>query len=386
MSDPRSAVVELAKALIKCPSVCPEDGGAQGILADRLAGAGFTVERLNVNGIPSVLAILGDQGPLVAFSGHSDVVPTGNEAAWSFPPFGGHIEEGYLFGRGAVDMKGPLAASIVAAEQFAARHPEWEVPFRLGFLIAGDEEVMSNHGTTDLLERLRQRQDRVDYCIVTESTSQHVLGDMVKIGRRGSLVGQMTVRGKQGHSAYPHLARNPIHEVAGMVNELCGRSWGKGVEGFPPTSLQVTNINSGTGASNVIPGELSLIFNFRFSPEFTAEALQQAVVELIAPYGLDYEIQWSGDADPFLTERGLLSEVVAGAIESLTGQQPEFSTSGGTSDARFIAPTGAQVIEFGTLSALCHQTDERVSVEDLEVLVRIYEAALDRFASALPEE
>ena len=369
----------LAGRLIACRSICPEDDGAQAVLQDRLVRAGFEVLSICREGIHSLLAVYGERGPLFAFSGHSDVVPPGNESSWSSPPFQPTIREGMLHGRGAVDMKGPLAASVVAAERFAQRYPAPELPFRVGFLIAGDEEVLANHGTKDLLAVLKERGDRVAYCVVTESTSQDVLGDMVKVGRRGSLVGKLTVRGLQGHSAYPHLARNPISLALQPLGELVNQAWGEGYEGFPETTLQVTNIQAGTGAANVIPGEMTAIFNFRFSPEFTAEALQQRVEARFRVYDWDWTIDWSCDAHPFMTPAGRLREIAAGAIRSETGLETRFSTTGGTSDARFIAPTGAEVIELGALSRMCHQVDEHVSVEDLNRLSTIYFEILERF-------
>ena len=347
----------------------------------RLERAGFRIDLLEVDGIRSFLAIFGEGGPLVAFSGHSDVVPAGDLSEWTSPPFEPEVREGALFGRGAIDMKGPLAASVIAAERFAAQHSEETLPIRIGFLVAGDEEALSNHGTKDLLALLSDRGDRVAHCVVTESTSQEVLGDMVKVGRRGSLVGKMTVRGIQGHAAYPHLASNPINKALEPMRVLSEQEWGQGYEGFPPTSFQITNLRSGTGAANVIPGDLEAVFNFRFSPEFTAEVLQQMVEELLSGFDLDWRIEWSCDAHPFLTSEGVLSEIVKEAIKAKTGRVPELSTSGGTSDARFIAPTGAEVIELGTLSRMCHQVDEHVSVSDLQQLAEIYEVILERFAA-----
>ena len=384
MSSNWDSVTKLAGDLIACNSVSPSDDGAQGLLTDRLARAGFQIDQLCIEGVHSFLAVYGQRGPLVAFSGHSDVVPSGNAADWSSPPFEPNVRGGFLFGRGAIDMKGPLAASVVAAESFVSRHRAKELPIRIGFLVAGDEEVMSNHGTLDLLALLKDRGDRVDHCIVTESTSQAVLGDMVKVGRRGSLVGQLRVRGIQGHSAYPHLASNPISKALLPLRKLDERVWGEGYEGFPPTSFQITNIQSGTGAANVIPGDLRAMFNFRFSPEFTSEDLQKQVEETMAQFDLDFEIDWSCDAHPFLTPEGVLSGILADSIRSITGLNTEFSTTGGTSDARFIAPTGAEVVEFGTLSKMCHQVDEHVSVDDLQQLAKIYEDILERFVVHYP--
>jgi succinyl-diaminopimelate desuccinylase len=375
------SVTKLACELIACQSVSPADDGAQSILIGRLEQAGFKVDPLCIDGVRSFLAIYGQRGPLVAFSGHSDVVPAGDAATWSSPPFEPDVRGGCLFGRGAIDMKGPLSASVVAAESFASRYSEKDLPIRIGFLVAGDEEVMSNHGTKDLLALLAERDDRVDHCIVTESTSQSVLGDMVKVGRRGSLVGQLVIRGVQGHSAYPHLASNPISRALEPLRQLDERVWGKGYEGFPPTSFQITNIQGGTGAANVIPGDLQVMFNFRFSPEFTQETLQDEVVKILKEFDLNFEITWSCDAHPFLTQEGVLSGIVSDAIQSILALDTEFSTTGGTSDARFIAPTGAEVIEFGTLSKMCHQVDEHVAVSDLQQLSKIYEDVLDRFVA-----
>ncbi|MDA7657818.1 succinyl-diaminopimelate desuccinylase [Verrucomicrobia bacterium] len=375
------SVTKLAGELMACQSVSPADDGAQSILAERLERAGFKIDSLCIDGVHSFLAIYGKKGPLVAFSGHSDVVPAGDPAAWSSPPFEPEVREGCLYGRGAIDMKGPLSASVVAAESFASRCSEKGLPIRVGFLVAGDEEVMSNHGTKDLLALLAERGDRVEHCIVTESTSHSVLGDMVKVGRRGSLVGQLTIRGVQGHSAYPHLASNPISKALLPLRQLDEKVWGRGYEGFPPTSFQITNIQAGTGAANVIPGDLQVMFNFRFSPEYTSEVLQDEVEKILKEFNLDFDIVWSCDARPFLTQKGVLSEIVSESIQSILGLDTEFSTTGGTSDARFIAPTGAEVIEFGTLSKMCHQVDEHVAVSDLNQLSKIYEDVLDRFVT-----
>ena len=373
-------VTLLAAELIECPSVCPEDGGAQGIIEERLRQAGFGVHCLNVDGIKSLFAVYGSSGPLMVFSGHSDVVPPGDIDAWMIHPFRPEVRDGNLYGRGAIDMKGPLAASVVAAKRFVSGYSPEQLPFRLGFIVAGDEEVMANHGTLDLLAHIKESGDCVSHCIVTESTSKTVLGDMVKIGRRGSMVGELVIKGVQGHSAYPQLASNPISKALEPLGRLANQEWGEGVDGFPPTTLQITNVHSGTGAANVIPGELMAMFNFRFSPEFTAEALQSKVEHLLEPFGLEYTLKWSCDAHPFLTKEGLLSGILSKAIRAKTGLDTEFSTSGGTSDARFVAPTGAEVIEFGTLSGMCHQVDEHVSTADLQTLASIYEDVLKRFA------
>ena len=379
MDESWEEVTQLAAKLIACESVCPADDGAQKVINDYLREAGFSVEPLTIGGINSLLAIYGGSGPLLAFSGHSDVVPAGDPAKWTHPPFEPIVEEGNLYGRGAIDMKGPMAASLVAAKRFLANSRSEAIRFRLGFLIAGDEEVMSNHGTTDLLATLAQRGDRIEHCIVTESTSHAALGDMAKIGRRGSLVGQITIKGLQGHSAYPHLARNPISGCLKPLHELAEREWGEGHPEFPKTTFQITNINAGTGVANVIPGELKAIVNFRYSPDQTEKRLIEQVESTLEQAGLEFIAEWAGDAQPFITGKGLLSETLAQAIKLETGIDTEFSTSGGTSDARFIAPTGAEVIEFGTLSRLCHQVDEHVSVDDLEKLARIYERVLEGF-------
>ena len=374
-------VAVLAGQLIECASVCPKDEGAQEIIANRLKDAGFEVEHLRVDGIRSLYASFGTDGPLFAFSGHSDVVPAGNLEEWTSPPFEAHVRGGNLFGRGAIDMKGPMAASVIAGVRFASRWQAKDLPFRVAFMIAGDEEVMSNHGTKDLLALIESRGDKVRHCVVTESTSHEVLGDMVKIGRRGSIVGQIIVKGIQGHSAYPHLASNPISKALPLLASLDNEDWGAGTEGFPATSFQWTNLQAGTGAANVIPGELFGMFNMRFSPDLTVQMIKERVEERLQSFGLDYQIKWSCDAFPFKTEEGVLSQIVSESVYSKTGLRPELSTTGGTSDARFIAPSGAEVIELGTLSRMCHQIDEHVAIADLDQLALIYEDILDRFAA-----
>lgn len=380
MDSSRDDVVELASRLIECESVCPKDEGAQEIVATCLKAAGYEIEHLRVDGIPSLFASYGKKGPLFAFSGHSDVVPAGKAEEWATPPFKAVVRDGCLHGRGAIDMKGPMAASVMAGVRFASRRPADALPFRVAFMIAGDEEVLSNHGTKDLLALIESRNDAIQHCVVTESTSHKVLGDMAKIGRRGSIVGQVTVKGVQGHSAYPHLASNPISKSLPLLASLANEDWGNGSDGFPPTSFQWTNLQAGTGAANVIPGELYAVFNMRFSPELTVEAIKSRIEERLDSFGFEYSIKWTCDAFPFKTEEGILSQIVSDSIHGRTGIHPEFSTTGGTSDARFIAPTGAEVIEFGTLSHMCHQVDEHVSIADLDNLSLIYEDMLDRFA------
>ena len=340
-------------------------------MSDRLAAAGFAVERMRIEEVDNFWAVHGGEGPVLCFAGHTDVVPTGPLQAWQHQPFDALIDEhGMLCGRGAADMKGSLASMIIAVERFVAEYPNHKG--RIAFLITSDEEGPAHHGTKAVVERLRERNERLDWCIVGEPSSTDLVGDVVKNGRRGSLGATLTVYGKQGHVAYPHLAQNPIHLVAPALAELAAEHWDNGNAFFPPTSFQISNLNSGTGATNVIPGELKAIFNFRFSTESTVEGLQQRVSDILDKHGLDWHIDWALSGLPFLTEPGELLDAVAASIKQVTGRDTTPSTSGGTSDGRFIATLGTQVVELGPVNATIHQVNERILASDLDVLTDIY--------------
>jgi succinyl-diaminopimelate desuccinylase len=374
--------VRLTEALIARPSVTPEDHGCQQLLAERLTACGFACESLSFG--PESFRVLnllarrdgGLPGPVIAFAGHTDVVPPGPEAAWSSPPFTPTHRNGFLYGRGAADMKTSIAAMVVAVEEFVAAHDQFRGS--LVFLLTSDEEGPSVDGTLRLVDTLEQRGQRLDACIVGEPTSVERLGDMVKNGRRGTLSGKLTVRGIQGHVAYPHLARNPIHELAPALAELASTSWDAGNAFFPPTTWQVSNIRAGTGATNVIPGEAVLDFNFRFSTESTAQSLKDRVEAVLKRHGLDFTLAWTLGGETFLTPPGSLSEAVSGAIEAVTGEKPVLSTTGGTSDGRFIKRICDQVIELGPVNASIHKVDECVAVADIERLKDIYRGTLER--------
>lgn len=374
MSPNLSPTLQLAMDLIRCRSVTPEDDGCQELMIRRLEAIGFRVERLRFGEVDNFWAERGESGPLLAFAGHTDVVPTGPETQWSNPPFEPRILDGMLHGRGAADMKGSLAAMVVACENFVAAHPQHRG--RIGFLITSDEEGPSINGTVKVVEWLEARNNKIQWCIVGEPSSTKLVGDVIKNGRRGSLGGVLRVKGKQGHVAYPHLADNPIHRLAPALAELTAQHWDNGNEFFPATSFQVSNINGGTGATNVIPGEVRVVFNFRFSTEVTDTQLRERTQAIFDKHGLNYELEWNLSGQPFLTPRGDLVAAVAEAIAEETGRQTELSTSGGTSDGRFIAPTGAQVVELGPINATIHQVNEQISAADLDTLARIYERAL----------
>ncbi|MDC9725874.1 MAG: succinyl-diaminopimelate desuccinylase [Gammaproteobacteria bacterium] len=369
-----SATLELTNDLISRPSVTPEDFGCQQLLADRLSAIGFTVEHLRFDDTDNIWARRGTDGSLLTFAGHTDVVPTGPEDKWISPPFEPTIRDGLLYGRGTADMKGSIAAFVTACERFVAEHDDHTGS--IAFLITSDEEGPATGGTVKVIETLEARGEKIDWCIVGEPTSTDKVGDIVKNGRRGSLNGRLTVKGKQGHIAYPHLAENPIHSLTPALTELCAVEWDQGNDDFPPTSFQVSNLNSGTGVTNVIPGTAELVFNFRYSTEVTHEQLQQRVEAILNQHGLNYDLSWELSGKPFRTASGALVDAVKHAIKSTTGYETELSTSGGTSDGRFIAPTGAQVIELGPLNATIHQLNECVSVADLDTLSDIYEAVL----------
>ena len=376
-----SPTLELACELIRRPSVTPLDEGCQELMMGRLRACGFSVEPMRINEVDNFWARRGGDGPVLCFAGHTDVVPTGPEAKWQTAPFEARIDaDGMLRGRGAADMKGSLASMIIAVERFVADHPNHRGA--ISFLVTSDEEGPAEHGTKAVVERLRERNERLDWCIVGEPSSTARLGDVVKNGRRGSLGGVLTVRGKQGHVAYPHLARNPIHLAAPALAELAAEHWDDGNAHFPPTSFQISNINGGTGATNVIPGELEVVFNFRFSTESSEEGLKQRVAAILDQHGLEWSIDWSLSGLPFLTPPGELLDAVAASIREITGQDTTPSTSGGTSDGRFIATLGTQVVELGPVNATIHQIDERVLASDLDLLTEVYYLTLVKLLAA----
>jgi succinyl-diaminopimelate desuccinylase len=366
--------LELTKDLISRQSVTPEDAGCQQLLADRLSAIGFEIEHLRFGDTDNIWARRGTTGPVFAFAGHTDVVPTGPVENWQSDPFEPEIRDGMLYGRGTADMKGSIAAFVTACERFVEQYPEHNGS--IAFLITSDEEGPATYGTVKVIETLEARNEKIDWCLVGEPSSTNKVGDIVKNGRRGSLNGRLSIKGKQGHIAYPHLANNPIHLSVPALTELCEIEWDQGNEDFPPTSFQISNINSGTGATNVIPGTTEVVFNFRYSTEVTHEQLQAGVEEVLNKHGLDYDLSWELSGKPFRTAAGALVDAVKSAIHAVTGYETELSTSGGTSDGRFIAPTGAQVVELGPLNDTIHQIDECVSVDDLEQLSSIYEATL----------
>jgi succinyl-diaminopimelate desuccinylase len=378
-----SDTLRLLEALISRRSVTPDDAGCQDLLAARLKACGFVCEQVTDGPesfrVQNLWAIRrgGLPGPTLAFAGHTDVVPTGPLERWTSDPFVPSVRDGQLYGRGAADMKSSIAAFTVAAERFVAANPEH--PGAIALLITSDEEGPSVDGTVRLVQRLQARGERLDACIVGEPTSVKQLGDVIKNGRRGTLSGKLKVRGIQGHIAYPQLARNPIHDLAPALAELVATHWDDGNAFFPPTSWQVSNVHAGTGATNVIPGELVLDFNFRFSTESTPEGLKARVHALLDRHGLDYSLAWTLGGEPFLTTPGSLSEALVAAIQAQTGVTPELSTTGGTSDGRFIAKVCPQVVEFGPLNATIHQIDERVELASLEPLTAIYQRTLENF-------
>ncbi|MHB8622913.1 MAG: succinyl-diaminopimelate desuccinylase [Sulfuricaulis sp.] len=367
MSD---KTLELAIQLITRPSQTPRDEGCQEIMIARLAPLGFHVERLPFSDVTNFWAVRGSGKPLVVFAGHTDVVPSGPREAWSSDPYQPEVRAGRLYGRGAADMKSSLAAFVTSIEVFLAKHPQHRGS--IGLLITSDEEGPAVGGTVKVMEWLGQRGIKIDYCIVGEPSCAKTLGDTIKIGRRGSLTGRLQVRGKQGHVAYPHLAKNPIHMLAPALAELAGTEWDQGNADFPPTSFQVSNIHGGTGAENVIPGRLEVVFNFRFSTAVTDADLRRRVEAILRRHGVDHEIQWLLSGHPFLTQGATLIESVRQAVQAELGVAATPSTTGGTSDGRFIAPTGTEVVEFGPLNSTIHQIDECIAVEDLGRLSRVY--------------
>ena len=366
--------LELAQALIARRSVTPEDAGCLDLIVQYLEPLGFTCERMDSNGVANLWARRGTVAPLLCFAGHTDVVPTGPLDQWVSDPFEPVIRENMLYGRGAADMKTSIAAFIEAVSEFVEQHAEHRGS--IAFLLTSDEEGPATDGTVKVVEALARRAERPDYCIVGEPTSVKRAGDMIKNGRRGSLSGQLTVKGIQGHVAYPHLARNPVHEMAAAITELAQAEWDRGNEYFPPTTWQISNINAGTGANNVIPGAAHVRFNFRFSTASTLESLQTRVHGILDRHGLEYDLAWSYDGRPFLTSKGDLVDAVARAIKKETGIDTELSTTGGTSDGRFIADICPQVVELGPTNATIHKVNECIPLQDLEVLPKIYRQIL----------
>jgi len=369
-------VVALTCDLIARPSVTPEDAGCQALLATRLQQAGFSCEHLRLGEVDNLWATHGQGAPVLVLLGHTDVVPSGPVEAWTSAPFDPQIRDGVLYGRGAADMKGSVAAFVVAAEQFVAAHPDH--PGTLAVLLTSDEEGDAIDGVRRVADLFRERGQAIDWCITGEPSSTAVLGDLLRVGRRGSLSATLTVQGVQGHVAYPHKARNPIHLAAGALAELTAREWDDGYESFPPTSLQVSNIHAGTGANNVIPGELQVLFNLRYNPHWNAPALEQEIAALLDRHGLEYRLKWHRSGEPFYTPEGTLRRLAREVLGEFAGTAPEERTGGGTSDARFIAPLGAQCIEVGPVNASIHQVDENVSVADLQKLPELYRRLIER--------
>ncbi|BEN26803.1 TPA: succinyl-diaminopimelate desuccinylase [Serratia marcescens] len=371
-------VIELAQQLIKRPSLSPNDEGCQQLMIDRLQAIGFTVEAMDFEDTQNFWAWRGE-GQTLAFAGHTDVVPTGDEKRWDNPPFEPAIRDGMLYGRGAADMKGSLAAMVVAAERFVAANPDHRG--RLAFLITSDEEASATHGTVKVVEALMARNERLDYCLVGEPSSTERVGDVVKNGRRGSITANLHIHGVQGHVAYPHLADNPVHRAMPALNELVAIEWDRGNEFFPPTSMQIANVQAGTGSNNVIPGDLYVQFNFRFSTELTDAMIKQRVEELLERHQLNYSIEWRLSGQPFLTSRGALVDAVVNAVEHYSELTPQLLTTGGTSDGRFIAQMGAQVVELGPVNATIHKVDECVNAADLQLLSRMYQRIMEQLVA-----
>ena len=362
--------LELVRQLIALPSVTPDDRGCLDLIADRLRPLGFVCERIDVGSVSNLWARRGTAAPLLCFAGHTDVVPPGPETQWSSPPFVPSERDGRLYGRGAADMKSSLAAMVVACERFVHAHPEHRGSVAL--LLTSDEEGDAIDGTVRVVEHLQRQGQTIDYCVVGEPTSVTRLADTVKNGRRGSLSGKLLIHGIQGHVAYPDLVRNPIHLAAPALAELAARRWDEGNEHFPPTSFQISNIHAGTGAGNVVPGRLEVDFNFRFSTASTVDGLQQAVTALLRRHGLEFELAWTVGARPFLTPAGPLVDVVGESVAAVCGYRPQLSTTGGTSDGRFIADICPQLVELGPVNASIHKVDEHIALTDLEPLADIY--------------
>ena len=370
-----TATLDLARALIARRSLTPDDAGCQEILIERLEKLGFKIERMRFGNVDNFWARRGSANPLVVFAGHTDVVPTGPVEQWHSDPFEPTIRDGMLYGRGSADMKTSIAAFIVALEEFLPQHPDYHGS--IGLLITSDEEGVAVDGTVKVVEALKARGELIDYCIVGEPTSNKQVGDMIKNGRRGSLSGKLIVKGIQGHIAYPHLVKNPIHLVAPAIAEISTTEWDQGNEYFPPTSFQVSNIHGGTGATNVVPGHVEILFNFRYCTASTEQSLRERVHAILDKHGLEYDLEWES-GKPYLTPKGNLVAAISAAIEQAFGVTPELSTTGGTSDGRFIADICPQVIEFGPLNATIHKLNECVGVEDIEPLKDTYRLTLEK--------
>ena len=371
-----SETLNLSLELLRQPSVTPVDHSCQNIMAERLSAIGFNIENMRFDDVDNLWARRGTEAPVFCFAGHTDVVPTGHLDAWESDPFSPEIREGKLYGRGSADMKTALAAMVVASERFVKKYPHHKGS--IAFLITSDEEGPSINGTVKVVETLEARNEKMTWCLVGEPSSTSTLGDIIKNGRRGSLNCVLTVKGKQGHVAYPHLAINPIHTASNALAELCETVWDNGNEYFPATSFQISNIQAGTGATNVVPGTMTVTFNFRYSTEVTAEQLKARVFEILDRHQVVYETQWTLSGLPFLTPVGELVNAATQAIKNVTGTNAELSTSGGTSDGRFIAPTGAQVLELGVLNETIHQINEHVNINELDPLTDIYEQILEQ--------
>lgn len=370
-----SPVLELAKDLISRKSVTPEDAGCQPLMIERLKALGFEIEVMHFEDTLNLWARRGTQAPLFAFAGHTDVVPAGNLDHWNTAPFEPEVIDGYLYGRGAADMKGSLAAMIIAVEEFIAKNPDHKGS--IAFLITSDEEGPFINGTTRVVDTLMDRNEIIDMCIVGEPSSTSHVGDVVKNGRRGSFTGELTVKGVQGHVAYPHIAKNPIHLALPALTELSQIEWDQGNDFFPPTSFQFPNLNGGTGATNVIPGEVHAMFNLRYSTEITHEEIKERVYAVLNKYDFEYDMKWTLNGEPFLTGTGDLLDAVVDAVDKVNGQKPQLLTTGGTSDGRFIAKMGGQVIELGPVNATIHKVNECVKAEDLDLLAKMYENVLE---------
>lgn len=370
----KNSIIELASELIRRPSISPDDQGCQQVIAEQLQKLGFQMEWLAFGETLNLWAKHGSGSPVIAFAGHTDVVPVGDEKQWQYPPFSAKIVDDMLYGRGAADMKGSLAAMVVAAEEFVKANPNH--PGTIALLITSDEEAAAKDGTVRVVETLMARNEPIDYCIVGEPSSSQQLGDIVKNGRRGSITANLYIQGIQGHVAYPHLAENPVHKALAFLTELTTYQWDKGNEFFPPTSLQIANIHAGTGSNNVIPGELYVQFNLRYCTEVTDEIIKQKVADMLQTHQLTHRIEWNLSGKPFLTGRGKLVDATISAVQKVTNNTPRLDTGGGTSDARFIALMGAEVVEFGPLNKTIHKVNECVDVNDLAKCGDVYQQIL----------
>jgi succinyl-diaminopimelate desuccinylase len=375
-----SDVLDLTRDLISRASVTPDDAGCQALISTRLAKAGFDCRQIDFGAVKNLWATHGQGGEVLCFLGHTDVVPPGPREAWTSDPFEPTIRDGHLYGRGAADMKGSVAAFVLAMEQFVAAHPDH--PGTVAVLLTSDEEGDAIDGVRRVAEHFRGSGQRIDFCVTGEPSSKATLGDLLRVGRRGTLSGNLIIKGIQGHVAYPEKARNPIHQAMPALAELSARRWDEGYPEFPASSFQISNINAGTGANNVIPGQCEVVFNFRYNPGWRAEALEAEVQALLDRHGLEYELRWHRGGEPFLTGEGRLRAAVRAVLVEMFGMAPEENTGGGTSDARFIAPLGAEVVELGPINASIHKVDERIAVAELERLPALYRAVAERLLLA----